>query len=178
MPTRGQEGGVTHGHTADRSGPPAHPGRRMVLRAAGYAMLAGVAARRGLVSLAHAAQQIWPAQAFAQKNEADLLKVYFNGKAPVSSDKITLDVPEIAENGAVVPVKVSTTLPDVTRVSLLVPENPFTLTAAYDIPAGTEPTISCRLKMAKTAKVIAVVESGGNNYLAERSVKVTLGGCG
>jgi sulfur-oxidizing protein SoxY len=119
----------------------------------------------------------WPVSAFKQKSEADALKALY-GQPIAASDKITLEVPDIAENGAVVPVAVSTTLPNVTRISLMVPENPFTLAASYVLPAGTEPSVACRLKMAKTSDVVAVVESDGKIFGARKTVKVTLGGCG
>ena len=119
----------------------------------------------------------WPAAAFHSKTQPDAIKALY-GKDIVASDKITLDVPEIAENGAVVPVSLSTTLPNVTSMSILVPENPFTLAASYTLPAGTAADVSCRLKMAKTSPVIALVESDGKIYSATKTVKVTLGGCG
>lgn len=119
----------------------------------------------------------WPVAAFKKKSEADALAALY-GQAMTASDKITLELPEIAENGAVVPVSVSTTLPDVTRISLMVPQNPFTLAASYVLPKGTEPAVSCRLKMAKTSEVVALVESGGKVFGTRKTVKVTLGGCG
>jgi sulfur-oxidizing protein SoxY len=100
------------------------------------------------------------------------------GKPFEASDKITLDVPEIAENGAVVPVSVSSTLPGVTAISIMVPENPSALAASYKFAAGTMPSIGCRLKMAKTSNVIVIVEADGKLYSASKEVKVTLGGCG
>ena len=75
---------------------------------------------------------------------------WFYGKAAEPSDKVKLDAPEIAENGAVVPISVSSTLPDVTSISILVAENPNALAASYRIPAGTMPSVANRLKMAKT----------------------------
>jgi len=119
----------------------------------------------------------WPVNAFKQKSEAEALKALY-GQPVAASDKITLEVPDIAENGAVVPVSVSTTLPNVTRISLMVPENPYTLAASYVLPAGTEPAVACRLKMAKTSEVVALVESGGKIFGTRKTVKVTLGGCG
>ena len=119
----------------------------------------------------------WPEQAFQQKTEDDALKLLY-GKPFETSDKVTLEVPEIAENGAVVPVSVSTTLPNVTGITILVPENPSALAASYKFTDGTMPSIGCRLKMAKTSNVVAVVESGGKLYAASKEVKVTLGGCG
>jgi len=119
----------------------------------------------------------WPADAFKHKNEADTLKALY-GKSAEASDKVSLDAPEIAENGAVVPIAVASTLPNVTGIAILVLENPNVLAAAYKIPEGTQASVSNRLKMAKTSKVLAVVESGGKLYSATKEVKVTVGGCG
>ena len=155
------------------------PRRRHMLAgtiAGGMAALfgAGTAAASDIV-LADAKN--YPVKAFAQKTEADALSALF-GKTATVSPKITLDTPDIAENGAVVPVAVQTELPDVTAVAILALDNPFTLSAAYRIPAGTAAAVSTRIKLAKTTTVVAVVESGGQLYSASRSVKVTLGGCG
>jgi sulfur-oxidizing protein SoxY len=147
--------------------------RRRTLRlltALGVAGLAGTAR-------AAAAAPGWPAEAFRQKSEADVLRVLY-GKPVEVSDKVTLEAPEIAENGAVVPISVSTALPGVTTISILVPENPFTLAASYKFADGTMPSIGCRLKMAKTSNVIAIVETEEKLYAASKEVKVTLGGCG
>ena len=94
------------------------------------------------------------------------------------SDKIKLDAPEIAENGAVVPVSVTTTLADVSSISFLVADNPNVLIASYKILAGTVPAVANRIKMAKTSNVIVDVEAGGKLYSANKEVKVTVGGCG
>ncbi len=145
--------------------------RRATLR---LLALLGVA---GFAGQARADAPGWPVEAFKQKTEVDALQ-HLYGKPFEVSDKVTLDVPEIAENGAVVPVSVSTTLAGVTSISILVPENPFTLAASYKMADATMPAIGCRLKMAKTSNVIALVESGGKVYAAVKEVKVTLGGCG
>lgn len=154
--------------------------RRMILKGAAVCGVAGL----GLAELplllrpARAADaSLYPQKAFKQKNEADALKALY-GKAATPSDKINLDAPEIAENGAVVPIAVSSTLPKVSAIAVLVLENPYTLAAAYKIPDGTEASMSNRLKMAKTSKVVAVVESDGKLYSASKEVKVTVGGCG
>jgi sulfur-oxidizing protein SoxY len=89
-----------------------------------------------------------------------------------------MDAPEIAENGAVVPISVTTTLTDVTSIAFLVTENPNALAASYKIPVGTVPSVANRLKMAKTTNVIVIVEAGGKLYSATKEVKVTVGGCG
>ncbi len=151
-------------------------GRRSLLKA----LLAGAALGvmpwlKRARAAADAAQ--WPKDAFTQKSEADAIKTLY-GKVAEVSDKVKLDAPEIAENGAVVPISVSSTLPDVTSIAILVSENPFPLAAYYKIPAGTSGVVANRLNMAKTSKVVALVEAGGKIYSASKEVKVTVGGCG
>ena len=77
-----------------------------------------------------------------------------------------------------VPISVTSTLPDVTAIAFLVAENPNALVAAYKIPAGTMPSVANRIKMARTSNVIVVVEAGGKLYSTTKEVKVTVGGCG
>ncbi len=149
--------------------------RRLVVKAIVAGVSLGAAAWLKIARATDAAQ--WPKDAFAQKNEADAVKALY-GKVAEASDKVNLDAPEIAENGAVVPISVSSALPDVTSIAILVLENPFPLAASYKIPAGTSAMVSNRLKMAKTSKVVALVESGGRIYSASKDVKVTVGGCG
>ena len=124
-----------------------------------------------------AANDKYPEDAFKQKSEADAIKSLY-GKTVEPSDKVKLDAPEIAENGAVVPISVSSSLADVTSISILVSENPNALAASYKIPAGTLPSVANRIKMAKTTNVIAIVEAGGKLYSTTKEVKVTVGGCG
>ena len=124
-----------------------------------------------------AANDGYPEDAFKQKSDADAIKALF-GKPHEASDKVKLDAPEIAENGGVVPVSVTTTLTEVTSIAFLVSENPSALAASYQIPAGTVPAVANRLKMAKTTNVTVVVEAGGKLYSATKEVKVTVGGCG
>ena len=154
--------------------------RRKIVQAAIAGGLAGLGlAGAAPLSRARAAADAtkWPKDAFSQKTEADAIKALY-GKTAEASDKINLDAPEIAENGAVVPIAVSTTLPDVTSIAILVSENPFPLAANYPIPPGTSPVVANRLKMAKTSKVIALVASGDKVFSASKEVKVTVGGCG
>jgi sulfur-oxidizing protein SoxY len=152
--------------------------RRTILKGAVAGGLVGLGfGSFPLPAYAAADAKEWPADAFKQKNEADVLKALY-GKSAQASDKISLDAPEIAENGAVVPIAVSSTLPKVTGIAILVLNNPFPLGATYKIPDGTEAAVSNRLKMAKTSKVVAVVESNGKLYSATKEVKVTVGGCG
>jgi len=152
--------------------------RRLILQGAGSVALIGLGNLPFGLAPAHAAaNDKYPEEAFKQKSDAEAIKSLY-GNAPEPSDKVKLDAPEIAENGAVVPVSVSTTLADVTSISFLVAENPNALVASYKIPAGTVPAIANRIKMAKTSNVIVVVEAGGKLYSATKEVKVTVGGCG
>jgi sulfur-oxidizing protein SoxY len=152
--------------------------RRLILKGAGVLTLVGL----GIVPLDltrafAAANDKYPEEAFKQKSDADVIKALY-GKTVEPSDKVKMDAPEIAENGAVVPIAVSTTLADVTSIAFLVSENPNVLIAKYSIPAGTLPNVANRIKMAKTSNVTVLVEAGGKLYSAVKEVKVTVGGCG
>jgi sulfur-oxidizing protein SoxY len=151
--------------------------RRVILQGAGAVALVGLGNFSFSLPAFAAANDKYPEEAFKQKSDADAIKALY-GKTAEASDKIKLDAPEIAENGAVVPVSVTTTLADVSSISFLVTENPVVLVASYKIPAGTVPSVANRIKMAKTSKVIVLVEAGGKLYSADKEVKVTVGGCG
>ena len=154
------------------------PTRRLILKGVAMVALASLGvAKFGLMPAFAAANDKYPEDAFKQKSSDDAIKALY-GKTAEPSDKVKLDAPEIAENGAVVPISVSSTLADVTSISILVAENPNALAASYKIPAGTMPSVANRLKMARTSNVIAVVEAGGKLYSATKEVKVTVGGCG
>ena len=152
--------------------------RRLVLRGAGSVALAGLSiiALPPLTAFA-AANDKYPEDAFKQKDNKEAIRLLY-GRTAEPSDKIKLDAPEIAENGAVVPISVSTSLADVTSIAFVVPENPNVLAAYYKIPQGTLPNVANRLKMAKTSNVTVIVEAGGKLFSATREVKVTVGGCG
>ena len=150
--------------------------RRVILQGAGAVALVGLG-NLPFGQPAFAANDKYPAEAFKQKSDADAIKALY-GKPAEVSDKIKLDAPEIAENGGVVPVSMTTTLADVTSISFVVAENPVVLVAAYNIPAGTVPAVANRIKMAKTSKVTVLVEAGGKLYRTDKEVKVTVGGCG
>jgi len=152
--------------------------RRLMLKGAASVALIGLGNLPFSVAPAFAAaNDKYPEDAFKQKSDADAVKALY-GKTAEPSDKVKMDAPEIAENGAVVPISVSSTLENVTSISILVAENPNALAASYLIPAGTLPSVANRLKMAKTTNVIAIVEAGGKLYSTAKEVKVTVGGCG
>ena len=152
--------------------------RRLILLGAASVALLGLGNLPFAATPARAAaNDKYPEEAFKQKNEADAIKALY-GKTAEPSDKVKLDAPEIAENGGVVPVSVTTTLDKVTSISFFVTENPYALAASYKIADGTIPGVANRLKMAKTTKLVAIVEADGKLYSATKEVKVTVGGCG
>jgi sulfur-oxidizing protein SoxY len=113
---------------------------------------------------------------FEVKTMADALKAI--GGTPATSDQISVVSPDIAENGAVVPVGATSKLADTTEIYLLVEKNPTPLSAGFILPAGTLAEVQTRLKMGQSTNVIAVVKAGGKLYSATKETKVTLGGCG
>jgi sulfur-oxidizing protein SoxY len=152
--------------------------RRLVLAGAGSIAVTGLGIVIYPPSIAFAAaNDKYPEEAFKQKDGKEAIRLLY-GRMAEPSDRIKLDAPEIAENGAVVPIAVTTSLPEVTSIAFVVPENPNALAAYYRIPPGTLPNVANRLKMAKTTGVIVIVESGGKLYSAAKEVKVTVGGCG
>jgi sulfur-oxidizing protein SoxY len=152
--------------------------RRLILKGAASVALIGLGNLPfGAESARAAANDKYPEEAFKQKGETDAIKALY-GKTAEPSDKVKLDAPEIAENGAVVPISVTTTLEKVSSISFLVTENPNALAASYRIPEGTVPSVANRLKMARTTKLVAIVEAEGKLYSAVKEVKVTVGGCG
>jgi sulfur-oxidizing protein SoxY len=152
--------------------------RRLILKGAVAVALTGLGnIAFDLGPALAAANDRYPEDAFKQKSDADAIKSLY-GKTAEPSDKVKLDAPEIAENGAVVPISASTVLTDVTSISFLVSENPNALAASYKILPGTVPSVANRIKMQKTSNVTAIVEAGGKLYSATKEVKVTVGGCG
>lgn len=151
--------------------------RRIILKATMAGGTLAVAAGANLL-IPSTVLAAWPAKAFSA-NKMDAAMNIITGKdRPVSSGDIKVIAPDIAENGAVVSVKVTTTLPKVESISIYVPVNAFPLSASYVLSNQMEASVSGRIKMAKTADIVAVVKSNGKLYTAKKGVKVTLGGCG
>ena len=116
--------------------------------------------------------------AFEAKNVPDAVKA-FGAAAPTESKDVTLTAPDIAENGAVVPMAVASTLPGVKHLLVLVEKNPNALVAKFDVSEALEPAFSTRAKMGQTSNVYAVaITSDGKAFYSKKEVKVTLGGCG
>jgi len=151
--------------------------RRIFLKGSLATGAVGIAVSTGLltprVSLA-----AWSKAAFEAKDVNGAVSALFNTSDMASSDKISIKAPDIAENGAVVPVSVTTSIDGVSSISLLADKNATPLTAEFTLGPGTEGYVSTRIKMGKTANVIAVVKAGDKLYSAQKEVKVTIGGCG
>lgn len=120
----------------------------------------------------------WPKAAFDAKGMDEALKAHLGTNTSSASNDIKVEAPDIAENGAVVSVTVTTTIANAEQISILVPENVSPLCASYILSGGTEGFVSGRIKMRKTSDVIAIVKAGGKLHMAKKPVKVTLGGCG
>jgi sulfur-oxidizing protein SoxY len=153
-------------------------GRRNVLKQGGGLTLLSLLAATGWLTSGEAAAQTWNKGAFDTHSLDETVKA-LGGNTPVPSNDITFfATPDIAENGAVVPIGVASNVPRTESIAILVDKNPNTLAAVFDIPAGTETTVSTRIKMAQTSSVFALVKAEGKYYVASKEIKVTLGGCG
>lgn len=142
------------------------------------ATLAALLASSGLFPGQVEAQALHRA-AFDAKSMDEVFKAMGLGGKPVESKEVVLTAPDIAENGAVVPLGVASTAAGVKRLLLLVEKNPNVLAAAFEVSDAVEPGMSVRVKMGQTSNVYAVAIAAGNKLLfAQKEVKVTLGGCG
>ncbi|WP_088279881.1 thiosulfate oxidation carrier protein SoxY [Ideonella sp. A 288] len=150
-----------------------HTRRQLLERSAGLAALMG-----GFGLLPATAQAAWSAPAFEAKTMAEAIKA-LGASAPAASKDVTLTGPDIAENGAVVPVACACALPGVKRLMLFVEKNPSALAALFDVSDAVEPAFSTRVKMGQSSNVMAVAVMGDGKVLyAQKEIKVTLGGCG
>jgi sulfur-oxidizing protein SoxY len=151
--------------------------RRSFIKSSAAAGAFGVAVSAGLIT-PRAVMAAWPKAAFEAADVDAAMQSAFGSAAMTESSDITLKAPEIAENGAVVPITVTSTIPNTESISLLIPKNPTPLTATFHLGSNTEGFVSTRVKMSKTSDVIAVVKSGGKLFSTKLTVKVTIGGCG
>ena len=152
-------------------------GRREVLKSGGGLSLLALLGAAGWLK-PEAAHADWNKAAFEAKTMDETLKA-FGGTAPAQSKDIAfVSTPDIAENGAVVPIGVTSNIPKTERIAILVEKNPNMLAASFDLPAGTEPAVTTRVKMGQSSNVYALVKVDGKFYVAQKEIKVTLGGCG
>ena len=152
--------------------------RRDILKKSGGVTLFALVAAAGWLPRDAAAQAAWNKAAFDTKTLDDTVKALGGSGAAQSKDITFVQTPDIAENGAVVPVGVSSAIPKTESIAILVEKNPNMLVASFDIPAGTDPAITTRLKMGQSSNVYALVKADGKYYVASKEIKVTLGGCG
>ena len=147
--------------------------RELITRSAAVAALLA-----GAGILPAQAQTAWNKAAFEGKSVDEAIKALGIAK-PVESKDIAFTAPDIAENGAVVPIAASTTLPGVKRIAFMVEKNPTTLSGVFEFTDMVETSISTRIKMGQTSNVLAIAITGDGRVLfAQKEVKVTLGGCG
>jgi sulfur-oxidizing protein SoxY len=146
-------------------------GRRLVLKS-GLAIAALAAIPRTLLAAA------WPEKPFMSTAASEALVSLFGTDQTTPSDLITLGLPTIAENGAVVPVEVSTTLENVESISIVVEKNPRPLATHFEFAGSVPPEIASRIKMGQTSDVMVVVKTDTGLFSMTKEVKVTIGGCG
>jgi sulfur-oxidizing protein SoxY len=150
--------------------------RRKFLEVSGGATLIGALVAAGILKPSFARAE-WNKAAFEAKTLDDTLKA-LGAAAPGDGKDIVITAPDIAENGAVVPIGATSNLPNTESIAFLVENNPNMLAATFLIPAGTVPNVSTRVKMARTSNVSVLVKADGKFYQATKEIKVTLGGCG
>ena len=151
--------------------------RRKVLKTGGGATLLALLAAAGWLRPGSAQAQAWNKAAFEAKTMDEAMKAI--GGAPAQSKDIAfVSTPDIAENGAVVPIGIASAIPKTESIAILIEKNPSMLAAIFDLPPGTDPTITTRVKMAQTSNVYALVKADGKYFVAAKEIKVTLGGCG
>jgi sulfur-oxidizing protein SoxY len=124
-----------------------------------------------------AALAAWNKAAFSSKTAADALKSLGTPGAEASSG-IVIEAPQIAENGAVVPVEITSNIPGTTSIAVLVDKNPYPLVGKFDFMDGALPYVKVNAKMGETSDVRVVATAGGKHYQATKEIKVTIGGCG
>ena len=154
-----------------------NPLRRTLLKGTGAAGTVAVALAAGLLKPGQVLAAEWNKPAFESKGIIDALKGIGASSAADSKD-IPIKAPDIAENGAVVPVEVTSRIPGTESIAIVVEKNDRPLIAVFNLLNGAEGFVSTRIKMAQTSDVKVVVKAGGKMYTAKKEVKVTIGGCG
>ncbi|HVO90880.1 MAG TPA: thiosulfate oxidation carrier protein SoxY [Casimicrobiaceae bacterium] len=154
--------------------------RRDVLRKGGGVSLAALLAAAGWLppEVARAQAAGWNKGAFETHSMDETMKALGGGVPAQSKDVVFVSTPDIAENGAVVPIGITSNIAKTESIAILIEKNPNMLAAVFDLPPGTEPSLSTRVKMGQTSNVYALVKADGKYYVASKEIKVTLGGCG
>jgi sulfur-oxidizing protein SoxY len=152
--------------------------RRKALRTGGGMTLLALVTAAGWLRPSDAAAQAWNKGAFETHAMDETLKALGASAPAQSKDIVFVATPDIAENGAVVPIGITSNVPNTESIAILIEKNPNMLAAVFDIPAGTQPALSTRVKMAQTSNIYALVKADGKYHVASKEIKVTLGGCG
>ncbi|GAO01183.1 thiosulfate oxidation carrier protein SoxY [Anaeromyxobacter sp. PSR-1] len=152
-------------------------GRRRFLETTGGATLLGMLVAAGILKPSWGRAADWNKAAFEARTMKEALDALGAG-APADSKDIAVTAPDIAENGAVVPITATSNLPDTESIAFLVEANPNMLAASFLLTPASLPVVSTRVKMARTSNVSVLVKAGGRFYVATKEIKVTLGGCG
>jgi len=148
--------------------------RRVFLKGS---LAAGALAGVGLL-MPQAVLAAWPKAAFDATSVDDALKGTYGMTDAADSSDINIKAPDIAENGAVVPVTVESSIAGAESITIMSASNNNPMAASFNLGKGTAAYVATRVKMAKTSDIVAVVKAGGKLYKAAKNVKVTIGGCG
>ena len=151
--------------------------RRTFLKGTVAGSVIAVAVGSGLLRPTQALAAAWPKSAFKSKTVTDAMKNLFGSSSAKASSAIKIKAPIQAENGAVVPISVSTSLPNVQGIGVFVEKNPSPLACSLNA-TGASGFFSARIKMGKTSPIHCVVKAGGKLHVAKKTIKVTVGGCG
>jgi sulfur-oxidizing protein SoxY len=138
-------------------------------------MLAAIAL--GLLRPWAALAASWNKDAFGAKTPADALKGIGASNAQASKD-VVIEAPQIAENGAVVPIEITSNVPGTTSIAVLIDKNPSPLISKFDFMEGALPFVKLNVKVGESSDVRAIAQAGGRSYVATKEIKVTIGGCG
>ena len=145
------------------------PIRRLTLQA--------VAALAAGLLLPLRALAAWNKEAFQSKTAADALKSLGIASSADSKD-VVIEAPQIAENGAVVPIEITSNISNTKSIAVVIEKNPFPLAAKFDFAEGAVPYVKVNVKVGESSFVRVVAEAGGKFYTASKEIKVTIGGCG
>ena len=151
--------------------------RRSFLKGTLAGSTVAVAASAGLLAPSQVLAA-WPKAAFEAKSVQDAIKGVTGTDTTKASGDIKIKAPDIAENGAVVPVTISTSIAGTESIAIVIAKNGTPLAANFKLASATKGYVATRVKMGKTSDVIAVVKAGGSVFSAKKEVKVTIGGCG
>ena len=124
-----------------------------------------------------AALAAWNKEAFGAKTPADALKSLGTANAEASK-AVLIEAPQIAENGAVVPIEITSNVPGTTAIAVVIEKNPFPLAGKFEFKEGALPFVKLNVKMGETSDVRVIATAGGKHYAASKEIKVTIGGCG